>query len=39
MKKISLALVIVVIALAGVTVHAKTHVTDSYCWLCALCPF
>ena len=37
--KIRVAVVIVVLALAGVTVHARTHVTDSWCWLCAMCPF
>lgn len=39
MKKLFAAVVIAVVALAGVTVHAKTHVTDSPCWLCDLCPF
>jgi hypothetical protein len=39
MKRITLAVVVMVVALAGLKVHAVTHVTDSYCWLCALCPF
>jgi hypothetical protein len=37
--KIRLVLFVAVLALAGVTVHAKTHVTETWCWLCALCPF
>lgn len=37
--KIRLTVFVVALALAGVTVHANTHVTDSWCWLCAMCPF
>jgi hypothetical protein len=40
MKKLFAAVLIAaVVTLAGVTVHARTHVTDSACWLCDLCPF